>query len=88
MCKKRNLIRFGLYNIKVLTFVKMFRRMFTMFAPSCDTFVAFPPVTRNNFIVFGKNSDRPADEVQEIVTIPAKNHTQQELQVTFVIPQD
>ena len=43
---------------------------------SCDTFVALPAVTKRKGLVFGKNSDRPADEVQEVVYIPAANHDQ------------
>ena len=34
---------------------------------SCDTFVALPPTTGNGCVIFGKNSDRPANEVQEVV---------------------
>lgn len=41
---------------------------------SCDTFVALPPATADGLIVFGKNSDRPAKEVQEIVYVPAAKH--------------
>ena len=41
---------------------------------SCDTFVALPPVTANGHIIFGKNSDRPETEVQEVVMFPASNH--------------
>lgn len=37
---------------------------------SCDTFVVLPPLTKHG-VVFGKNSDRPQGEVQEIVYIPA-----------------
>ena len=39
---------------------------------SCDTFVVLPPLTSNNLTVFGKNSDRPNGEVQEIVFYPSK----------------
>ncbi|KAG8432463.1 hypothetical protein GDO86_016924 [Hymenochirus boettgeri] len=39
---------------------------------SCDTFVALPPATVGNRIIFGKNSDRPHNEVQEIVYYPEK----------------
>ncbi|XP_062259206.1 secernin-3 [Platichthys flesus] len=39
---------------------------------SCDTFVALPPSTEGQRIIFGKNSDRPSDEVQEVVYFPAK----------------
>ena len=41
---------------------------------SCDTFVALPPATNRGFIVFGKNSDRPQGEVQEVLHIPAATH--------------
>lgn len=37
---------------------------------SCDTFVVLPPLTKHG-VVFGKNSDRPQGEVQEIVYVPA-----------------
>ncbi|GBO02865.1 hypothetical protein AVEN_261440-1 [Araneus ventricosus] len=41
---------------------------------SCDTFVALPPATALNCVVFGKNSDRPKGEVQEVVYFPSENH--------------
>ncbi|XP_006866716.1 PREDICTED: secernin-3 [Chrysochloris asiatica] len=41
---------------------------------SCDTFVALPPATVDNRIIFGKNSDRLCDEVQEVVYFPAAVH--------------
>lgn len=34
---------------------------------SCDTFVVLPPLTKNNLVIFGKNSDRPQNEVQEVI---------------------
>ena len=34
---------------------------------SCDTFVVLPPLTDRSVVIFGKNSDRPKDEVQEVV---------------------
>ncbi|XP_045472231.1 secernin-3 [Harmonia axyridis] len=37
---------------------------------SCDTFVVLPPHTKRG-VVFGKNSDRPNGEVQEVVYYPA-----------------
>ncbi|KAA0716106.1 Secernin-3 [Triplophysa tibetana] len=45
-----------------------------MLPNSCDTFVALPPSTKDQNIIFGKNSDRPCDEVQEVVYFPSKNH--------------
>lgn len=39
-------------------------------AQSCDTFVVLPPLTKHG-VVFGKNSDRPNGEVQEVVYYPA-----------------
>lgn len=41
---------------------------------SCDTFVALPPSTERQCIIFGKNSDRPCDEVQEVVYFPARDY--------------
>lgn len=40
-------------------------------AQSCDTFVVLPPLTKQGVTVFGKNSDRPNGEVQEVVYFPA-----------------
>lgn len=37
---------------------------------SCDIFVVLPPLTKHG-IVFGKNSDRPQGEIQEVVYIPS-----------------
>nr|XP_018917768.1 PREDICTED: secernin-2 [Bemisia tabaci] len=34
---------------------------------SCDTFVVLPPLTAHGGIIFGKNSDRPKGEVQELI---------------------
>ena len=49
---------------------------------SCDTFVALPPVTLYGYVIFGKNSDRPANEVQEVVYQPAsENEAGSKLQV-------
>uniref|UniRef100_A0A8C5MSA4 Secernin-2 n=1 Tax=Leptobrachium leishanense TaxID=445787 RepID=A0A8C5MSA4_9ANUR len=42
--------------------------------PPSFCFVAFPPVTKYNHTLFGKNSARPKDEVQEIVYVPTGNH--------------
>ena len=33
-----------------------------------------PPLTDSNFRIFGKNSDRPANEVQEIIFV-SNEHT-------------
>ncbi|TRZ08445.1 hypothetical protein HGM15179_018659 [Zosterops borbonicus] len=41
---------------------------------SCDCFVALPPHTASPVVIFGKNADRPRDEVQEIVHVPAATH--------------
>ena len=42
---------------------------------SCDTFVALKDVTESGNVIFGKNSDRPYGEVQEVVHVPHKNHS-------------
>lgn len=41
---------------------------------SCDCFVSLPPGSRDDHVIFGKNSDRPRDEVQEVVYHPAASH--------------
>lgn len=41
---------------------------------SCDTFVVLQPNTACNSVIFGKNSDRPADEVQEVIYIAGCDH--------------
>ncbi|KAG8559584.1 hypothetical protein GDO81_017384 [Engystomops pustulosus] len=52
---------------------------------SCDTFVALPPATVGNRIIFGKNSDRPSDEVQEIVYFPGRSYEPGEkLECTYI----
>lgn len=52
---------------------------------SCDTFVALPPATGKGRVIFGKNSDRPALEVQEVVFVPAADHALGcKLQCTYI----
>ena len=41
---------------------------------SCDTFVVLPDLTKGGHVVFGKNSDRPQHEVQEIIYCAAADH--------------
>ncbi|KAJ8737537.1 hypothetical protein PYW08_000132 [Mythimna loreyi] len=43
--------------------------MFSKFPKSCDCFVVLPPLTKNNTVIFGKNSDRPQYEVQEVILV-------------------
>lgn len=40
----------------------------------CDTFVVLPPETENDYIIFGKNSDRPNEEVQEVIYISSQDY--------------
>ena len=47
---------------------------------SCDTFVVLADRGRN--VIFGKNSDRPLGEVQEVVLVPAKLRSKGKLQVS------
>ncbi|XP_075437773.1 secernin-2 isoform X2 [Ascaphus truei] len=42
---------------------------------SCDCFVSLPPASLAPLVIFGKNSDRPRDEVQEVVYYPPATHT-------------
>lgn len=37
---------------------------------SCDTFVVLPSATKDKQMIFGKNSDRPAGEVQDVIFVP------------------
>ena len=41
---------------------------------SCDCFVSMPPASALPAVIFAKNSDRPRDEVQEVVFVPAGTH--------------
>jgi hypothetical protein len=51
---------------------------------SCDTFVVLPPLTAHGGVVFGKNSDRPKGEVQELIYQPSQQHTAgEQLQVNI-----
>jgi len=56
---------------------------------SCDTFVVLPDATKGGAVVFGKNSDRPAGEVQEVVYVPAADHAEDStVQCTYIaVPQ-
>ncbi|XP_050512396.1 secernin-3 [Diabrotica virgifera virgifera] len=49
--------------------LKVFIRTMRQLPSSCDTFVVMPPLTKHG-VIFGKNSDRPRGEVQEVVYIP------------------
>ncbi|RWS17376.1 Secernin-2-like protein [Dinothrombium tinctorium] len=52
---------------------------------SCDSFVVFPPLTADGVIVFGKNSDRPRNEVQEVVFCSRSEHeTGTRLKCTYI----
>lgn len=55
----------------------------------CDTFVALGPATKDGTTLFGKNSDREPDEVQNIVILPRKKHKPaDEVKCTYIsIPQ-
>ncbi|XP_029967349.1 secernin-3 [Salarias fasciatus] len=56
-----------------------------MLPSSCDTFVALPPSTEGQRIIFGKNSDRPCDEVQEVVYFPATDYgAGQKVECTYI----
>jgi dipeptidase len=55
----------------------------------CDTFVILPEYTKNGTTLFGKNSDREPDEVQNIVFIKGGKHSAEEtVKCTYMeIPQ-
>ena len=48
---------------------------------SCDTFVALGDVTASGNVIFGKNSDRPFGEVQEVVRVSEQRHSQSRVKV-------
>ncbi|MFX1573024.1 MAG: C69 family dipeptidase [Promethearchaeota archaeon] len=55
----------------------------------CDTLVAFGNSTKDGSVVFGKNSDRPSNEVQLITYAPRTKHSvKEEVKCTYIlIPQ-
>lgn len=55
----------------------------------CDTLVALPKATAKGHTIFGKNSDRPHDEVQLITSVARQTHKKgEEVQCTYIsIPQ-
>ncbi len=55
----------------------------------CDTFVALANSTKDNSVIFGKNSDRPQNEVQLITYVPRRRYSKgEELHCTYIsIPQ-
>lgn len=50
-----------------------YRELKMMCPRSCDTFVVLPPLTEKEVVIFGKNSDRPQNEVQEVIFIRGGN---------------
>ncbi len=54
----------------------------------CDTFIALSDATLDGSIIFGKNSDRPYSEIQNITYYPHKEYKESEVQCTYIkIPQ-
>ena len=55
----------------------------------CDTFVALSDTTLGREVIFGKNSDRPKGEIQDVVTLPAQDYPSRAVvQCTYIqIPQ-
>ncbi|KAL0277175.1 UNVERIFIED_CONTAM: hypothetical protein PYX00_004541 [Menopon gallinae] len=51
---------------------------------SCNSFVVLPPLTGNGSVIFGKNSDRPEGEVQELIYEPPNCTTEKTLKCTFI----
>ena len=41
----------------------------------CDTFVALSSATTDGRVIFGKNSDRPYAEIQNITHFPRQKHS-------------
>ena len=44
----------------------------------CDTFVALADATPGGEVIFGKNSDRPGGEIQDVLAIPAQRYRAQD----------
>jgi len=55
----------------------------------CDTFVSLASASKDNTVIFGKNSDRPSNEAQLITYVPRTKHSKgEEVQCTHItIPQ-
>ena len=55
----------------------------------CDTLIASKQATSDNIAIFAKNSDRPPNEGQHIVYVPAQSHAMgSRLKCTYIeIPQ-
>ena len=54
----------------------------------CDTFVAVGSATVDGTTIFGKNSDRPYGEVQNLIHIPRQIHKKDKIKCTYIeIPQ-
>ena len=55
----------------------------------CDTFIALADATVDGALIFGKNSDRPNGEIQDVVEIPAFDYEKEtNLETTYLqIPQ-
>ncbi len=54
----------------------------------CDTLVAVGSATTDGATIFGKNSDRPYNEVQNLIYIPHKEHLDDTVKCTYItIPQ-
>lgn len=52
---------------------------------SCDTFVVLGDRTKGGHVIFGKNSDRPSEEVQEVVYEPQADHDDgSKVQCTYI----
>lgn len=54
----------------------------------CDTLVAVGSATVDSSTIFGKNSDRPHGEIQNLIRIPRQNHSDDLVKCTYItIPQ-
>jgi len=54
----------------------------------CDTFVAVGSASVDGSTIFGKNSDRPSQEIQNLIHIPHQVHAEETVECTYIeIPQ-
>jgi hypothetical protein len=56
-------------------FFRVIQQFSSMGLVSCDTFVVLGNSTATGETIFGKNSDRPAGEVQEVLFSPGGSFT-------------
>jgi len=57
-------------SVKKMKYITLLQRMSSS-QSSTKLFVVFPPTAASDYVIFGVNSVRPMDEVQDVVYLPA-----------------